>query len=530
MINTKITINGVEYTDIRDMGFIKSISDNNASSSFTATVDSPYGRHKTDFQIGNEVKIYVDRNNIPAGSNIFTGVLERIGFTGEETEQKIVLEGRDYSIRLQDNTVQPVVFTNQEVGSIVKTIIAANVQDITVNNVGSNTGVTLARIAFNQISVFDAIDELAQLAGYQFYVDTTKDLHFSPENTSDTNINFFSGNIISMDFDRTRERMANKFYIYGDRQDITAPRETFTVASQGSVFTLKYQPHDTSVSTTKTAGSLLKGGIFNMVQSQSQSGIDYLVSFYDNKIILVSGAALGYNNIPADGGSVVVDYTRSLPIVKYGEDAASITAFGPKTEITNDKTIKDPNTATKLLQQKLSDTDPFSMITLQVQGLYDITPGQTANVILPDFNINSTYPLIQARYNFNAYTILKENVMELRFDKKIPDLTDELTLMKRRLDLIESQDRQVSDLITRLQTSTGSMLVVGSRWYISSRWNGSEFRVWPSDNTPPLGSNFTPRLGLLNSGAGLGVGSMSYLASGIFGTPYQIVRSGGHNY
>ena len=63
------------------------------------------------------------------------------------------------------------------------------------------------------------------------------------------------------------------------------------------------------------------------------------------------------------------------------------------------------------------------------------------------------------------------------------------------------------------------------------KWNGSEFRLWDNSNVPPLGSDFTPRLGLLASGDithPSWVGSVSYLASGVFGYGPFVQISGGY--
>ena len=56
-------------------------------------------------------------------------------------------------------------------------IIDNEVQDVTTTNVDVTT-TTLPRIAFNHQSVYDALTQLAELAGFVFYIDVDKDLHF----------------------------------------------------------------------------------------------------------------------------------------------------------------------------------------------------------------------------------------------------------------------------------------------------------------------------------------------------------------
>src|SRR3990167_8746339 len=58
MITTRTIISGIEYFDYNNLEVSKTTSDLNESSFFDITYDSPYGRHKTDFNVGNEIKIF----------------------------------------------------------------------------------------------------------------------------------------------------------------------------------------------------------------------------------------------------------------------------------------------------------------------------------------------------------------------------------------------------------------------------------------------------------------------------------------
>ncbi|MCH7534715.1 MAG: LamG domain-containing protein [Bacteroidetes bacterium] len=59
-IRTKLKIDGTEYKDYQVLQVTRSIGDFNSSSEFIAVLDSPYGRHKTDFTVGKEVKVFAD--------------------------------------------------------------------------------------------------------------------------------------------------------------------------------------------------------------------------------------------------------------------------------------------------------------------------------------------------------------------------------------------------------------------------------------------------------------------------------------
>ena len=117
MIRTKIDVSGTEYIDYQRMNVTKVISDSNTSSYYDVELDSPYGRHSNDFNVGQEIEIYADKDADPT-TLLLTGIVEEVEFTGGGTEEKVMLRGRDYTARLMDTTIQPTVYTNQEVGSI----------------------------------------------------------------------------------------------------------------------------------------------------------------------------------------------------------------------------------------------------------------------------------------------------------------------------------------------------------------------------------------------------------------------------
>ena len=530
MIRTKVTIAGTEYVDYKTLQVTRTISDYGASASFIITFDSPFGRHKSDFVVGNEIKIYADKDTAPV-TIILTGIVENIVFEGEENTQTCTLSGRDYTARLMDVTVEPSVYTSSEISTIVTNIIDNFVSDITTTNVDV-TETTLQRIAFNHTSVYEALRQLAELSGFYFYIDTNKDLHFEKREQTDSGITIDNSNILSMNFEKTREEMANKVWIYGDRYLTTAPREIFPVgASPGSVYTLAYRPHNTQVNTSSTRpGSNLIGGILGLSQGLSVSGTEYLVSFFDRQIVFISGTTLGYSTIPNANGSVVVSYERDVPIARYGQNNASIIAFGPKEKVIQDKSIKDPSTAQVILINELQNSDPFDEFTARLRGWFTFIPGQLIRVNLDDFGVDKSVAILQIDYTFTKDSIQNEDIISVVLNSKPLDLTDVIRDMQKRIDDLESADKDSTDTFTRVEFGIGSMLTVGSRWIVSQRYLGSEFRVWGNNNVAPTMSGGTIRLGILGSSTAL-LGSVSYLTPTDFTfNSYLIRASGGYVY
>ena len=482
MIRTELSIGGTVFPDVKNLRVQITNGDYNSSAFFGGVFDSPFGRHDDDFIIGKEVTVKADKDATPT-TTIFTGILEKRSFKGNNNTQQIFLSGRDFSARLQDATVEPKVFTNSEISTIVKDIINNNVSDITTTNVNVTT-ITLPRIVFNHTPVFDALQQLAELAGFRFYVDVNKDLHFEEKDSSDSGIILNTTNIVRGKFDTTREGLANIVWVYGARQ-LTGKEEFFSGGSpfansqSGSVFTLKSKPFNTEVRTSDFPGSVLIGGIFGLFESfisGTDTAFDYLVNFEDRKIILVSGTEIGKSVLITSGGSVVVNYKRETPLVRFGRSRPSIDAFGPKTLIINDKAIKDPDQAKVILNTALEQGTPLDKAEFELKGWFTFTIGQTVQAILSDFNINEpTWPILNITYTFDRNTVESERVIKVRLNNKITDITDTITELSKKVRTLESEDLQAGDFITRLEFGLGSFLIVGSQWSVAKRTLGSSW-------------------------------------------------------
>lgn len=519
-IKVSLDVAGTAVNDFRRLRVFSSVDEYNTASRFEVVLDNPFGRHSDDFTVGNEITIKADQDTDPV-TTIFVGILEEKKYIGRGTRQQLILAGRDFTARLQDATIEPIVFTNSEVSTIVTNILDNNVEDVTTTNVDV-TQTTISRISFNHQSAYRALKQLATLSGFSFFVDTSKDLNFKERASTNSGITLNNTNIIGTRFDTTREGFANRVWVYGDRT-LARFSEPPLDADGGSVFTLIAKPHNTQVITSDQPGSLLQGGIFQFAATVT-SGPEYLVNFHDRQLIFISGTDLGYDGVPTSGGSILVEYDREVPIVKFGQNNSSITTFGPKTKVITDKSIKDSRHATEILKEELKKSDPLRKMEIELKGWFTFTVGETVNVVLSDFGLDETgIPIINIEYDFDAVTVEAETVIKVRIDRKITDITDVLASLDSRLIAIESVDTQDTDLLTRLEQSIGSISMLGSYFEIRTRFIGSSFIL----GNVSIGSiiGFGPSaLGRLGSQTG----SLSFL--GDSRTALETVVSGGFDY
>jgi len=440
--------------------------------------------------------IGLDINN--SGKVLIRGMLEDQDFAAKEQRSDVSLRGRDYGMLLQDITIPPEVYTNEEISEIIIDLMKKYCTWLTYNNV-QNTGITLPRQVFNHISLFDALKDLSNYCNYTFYVDNNKDLHFEPRASYNSGYTLDNSNTITAQWKNTRKELANNVWVYGDKQLSTwkemfnafplgstlylgsiAPTSggyiwiytgsnptpngsyystgsqatagsVYNIYSTGSVYTLQYNPSNTQV---ERLGSVIKGGVAEMSLG---SGTQYLVDYQDKNIILVSGVGFG-NNVYSNG-SIIITYDRSLPIIKYSIDRVSEDYYGPKDKVIIDKSIKDAKQAETVMRNELSIlSNPKTEGTLALRSENEYIPGQYVLCNFPNEGIGSkAYDILQVDYKLDKVSLLSDNYLQLKLNQRIKTLTDELTQMKKDLLKIQSGEIDNADLLTRYESFDGSV-------------------------------------------------------------------------
>ena len=442
----KFEVAGTGY-NVNTLKVTSNIGDFNSASTFDAVVKNPNNKYDDVLTIGKEVIIYADKDTDPPTTKIFTGLIESAIRKGVEQDSILTIKGRDYSKLLMDVIVEPEIYTDQEVSVTVKDLMTKYISDLTVVNVAVTT-VTLERISFNNISVYDAIKKLAEKANFYFYVDTDKDLHFSEKESNPSGLTLDNTNVINSTFSETSREIYNNVWVYGDRI-LSGWTNSFTGDGVGSVFTLDYKPHNTK---NFVDDVLQKGGIFEMMALAPTPGIHYLVNYDEQQIIYVETDT--ENNIPANGADILINYDRSTPIIKYGVNRESERIYGKKDKVIVDLNIKDPREAKQIVLQTLEEYSSSRIQgTVNIKGIVSTIAGNTIKINLPESSINNqTYQILSVSYNFNSTTIQNEKVVSITVSKKLLDLTDTLKDMLIQLKQLQAQNQTSDDVISRLET------------------------------------------------------------------------------
>ena len=474
VIFTRVTVNGTDFNDTESIVVRSTIGNLNSSSNFIITYRNDDGLHSDDFTIGDEVVVYSEEDVNPPTVKIITGIIEDVKFQGTPNNELLVIMGRDYTARLMDSTIPPTVFNNVEVSTIVTSLMASNVSDVTTTNVDV-TPVTLNNIRFNHLNVYDAIKQLADLSGFFFYIDTDKDLHFELLESTSSGVTLDNTNVVRSTFKENDDTLYNEVYVYGDRL-LTGFRDDF-VADGGSVYALSYPAKNVEVLVEGSTTPKI-GGVFDvLVQTDPGSPIQYLFDDENKSVVFVSGANAG-DNIPVSGtDDIVVNYDRSTPIIKLARDPVSINTYGKKSHVIIDKTIIDPNLARDIAVNTVNrHANPALQGTLSLHGVVSLTAGNTILVNLPNEDVsNQTFKILEVLYDFNIQNNRANRVITVKVADKVADILD--TIKQALLDIkkLQSQDALTTDILSRIEVSNASVGVKVKEWFVSTRTLGSSF-------------------------------------------------------
>ena len=154
---------------------------------------------------------------VDGATTIFGGKIVNIQHTVIGKEVLVYdIECQDYTVDLDSKLVAE-VYENETVNAIIADINTKYLTGFTINNVSCTT--LIKSIAFNYEPVSKCLQRLAELVGYEWYVDYAKDIHFfargtesAPFNLNDTgNMYNYRSLIINEDY----RNIKNAVYLRG---------------------------------------------------------------------------------------------------------------------------------------------------------------------------------------------------------------------------------------------------------------------------------------------------------------------------
>lgn len=300
--------------------------------------------------------------------------------------------------QIADRWLVAKTYTNATVTSIVNDLYTTYLQPegVTIGNIASS-GVTLEKASFPRIgTVTDALNELAELAGFQWYIDYDKKFYFASRELFNAPISITTtSSINAVQVKQNRSQYRNRQYIRGGQIQtdiITLERPTPNPDGVSRTFITRFPVSE-------------KPRIFvNTVEvSAANIGVNGVET---NKIFYYT---IGSNAITQDSSQTVlaagttlqVTYRGQVSLAVVSEDPLAITTraaleggTGVYERMDIDTTIVSRAEATQIAVGKL---EKYAKIAREIT--YDtyttgIAAGQLQNVNLPEYGINSINFLI----------------------------------------------------------------------------------------------------------------------------------------
>ena len=390
-MSISVLINGVEHKSDIDRDSFQN-EDN-----LTAQVDTfefatkMFGTGTFKPEVGDEVVVY-------------DGAVKKFGGNIVEVEESVDSAAiivyratcKDYT-HAMDGTKVKQIFTNALVETIVAAIIPAGFTGTHV----SATGITIKYISFDYANVSDCLTELANLIGWDWYVDSNKDVHFFDRsvgeaaafNLADTNGNYIFDSLKIKDDD---SQIRNVVYVRGGEYAGDS-RSDKVGTGDGAILSFNLPYKYDSLPTVTVNG---------VAQTVGIDGLNDPASY--NCLWNYNGKTLVWATAPASG-VILVTGKPMIRIICKAQIGASISANGIREFVVKDNTIITRETARQRAQAELEDY----AFTLKTANFTTYTSGLRSG---QKINIQSTIRTIDQDFIITRVTAKMRTIDTMEYD------------------------------------------------------------------------------------------------------------------
>lgn len=397
-MNVTCTIGGVDRTNwvkVNTARWNRSIN-----SRGTASLEiEDIGRGWTPLS-GQSISLVVDGTTVFAGN---IGTVKAKRHPGLRGYLWFSLEAQDYN-HIADRRVVAATYENQSVHDIVDAVVANFLtgEGVTTTNVYSASPalVITSKLEFNYETVTQVLNKLASIAGYTWWIDVAKDLHFGPllASVAPISISDNSDNFRELVVEYSRDEYRNRQYV---RTEYDLGRNlSDTFVGDGSTRFFVTRLPISKKPTVKVNG---------VAKTVGQLGVDG--PGWDWYWLLDGFGVQNFapNPILTSADTLVVDYTAGFSNVVVAEDKAEQAAWATRTgnsgiieSVEEQRNISDWNTldsiGTARLRQYGKDVTRLEFICY----VSNIAPGQYLPVNITYHGLNGNYTIEKVDYSWVA--------------------------------------------------------------------------------------------------------------------------------
>jgi hypothetical protein len=279
-------------------------------------------------------------------------------------------------------------YSNMAADDIVKSIIDTFTTGFTYANVSAGSA-TISTIQFNYELPSQCIQKIADMVGWDWYVDYNNDIHFFDETavSAPFGIDDTSGNLEwqTLSFDSNILELKNSIIVRGGQyaQTLTDTTAVDKYIADGTqrVFTNIYQYANVTVKKNTT---VLVVGIDNIDDPATK---DVLYNYTEKAIKFRD------DNKPSNGDTVKIYGDAQIPLIVKVKDNVSVVNYGEFQHIEIDKTISSINEAKLVAKSLLAQWTQGSW-----QGSFNttktgLTTGMQIQINSPVYGINQSFKI-----------------------------------------------------------------------------------------------------------------------------------------
>lgn len=314
-------------------------------------------------------------------------------FHGAQWAFYSVLTCQDYSALLQRTHVN-VGYSSKTDAYIIDNLLTAYAPAFNGTTYVS-TGKTLDTITFNRVSIFDALQQICERTGYDWYVDEAKCIHYFTGQTNPAPWMFSDGGEAnaaqydSFSYEDDASQVKNRVFVYGGTYLSATQTERFTGEqydddSMRTTWQLANPPSSIdAVEITVDAAAMLEGtdGV------DAEANVDVLVNLSTGMIRFTPG------HEPGNASTIIATYTYRLPVLIRLRSSSSYATYGSNWFDYKiiDRTITSTEEA-RTLAQTILDEDATSRETISLSTLVvGFRSGQVARVINNAIGLDGYY-------------------------------------------------------------------------------------------------------------------------------------------
>lgn len=456
-VNTVDKSNEIDYTSVR---LTRALT--NQTDVLTFTVRRPDSA-------GFKPALLDDIELIENGTTLFGGQIIEVNETVEGKLEYFECTAKDYSFDM-DRKLVINVYQSMTVDDIIASINSTYLTGYTVTNV--NCPVTINYIAFNYEYPSKCLQQLAQLVGYDWYVDQNKNIYFflkgstnAPFNLTDTSGYY---NYKTLEINKDVRNLRNSVIVRGGEYLGNSYSENFVADGNQTTFLQAYRYSGIAVTVAAVSKTV---GIDNI---DDPTLFDCLYNFQEKAIKFPSGSK------PTAGQAVIVTGLPYYPVITKVVNPASVATYGEFQYKIIDKSINSKEAARDRARAEITqwalEINEGGFQTLST----GLDTGQKINIQSTIRGINQDFIISRISSKMNTPTTMIHSItlvtsqtygmveflsaLLIEKDKQITIATDEV------LDYVTSfsDEFTITDSIGTPTYTTGPYVYDTAKWGLST--------------------------------------------------------------